>query len=150
MVDRRRNRARAWALQALYAWEMRGAPPEAMIGILREISEQLQVAPENRLYADVLVRLVAENLTQLDRLVEEHLSNWRLERLSAVDRNLLRLGAAELLFLDDVPPIDTVRGLIQLAGNYGTPDSPRFINGVLDALVNVTATRRALERGGRR
>ncbi len=150
MSDRRRNRARGWALQALYAWEMRRAAPEALVGILRDLGEQLRVSPENRFFADVLVRLVAENLAEIDRLIEEHLSNWRLGRLAAVDRNLLRLGVAEMLYLDDVSPIDTIREMMFLAGRYGTPESPRFVNGVLDAVMHTVATRRALERGGAR
>lgn len=148
MTDRRRNRARGWALQAIYAWEMRGAPPEAMVGILRDLGEQLRVSPQNRFYADVLVRLVAENLQEIDRLIEQHLSNWRLDRLSAVDRNLLRLGVAEILYLDEVVPVETIREMMFLAGRYGTPESPRFVNGVLDAVMHAVATTRALRRGG--
>lgn len=149
MSDRRRNRARAWALQALYAWEMRRAAPEAMVGILRDLGEQLRVAPENRFYADVLLQLVAEHLAEIDRLIEQHLSNWRLGRLAVVDRNLLRLGVAEMLYLEDISPVDTVREMMFLAGRYGTSESPRFVNGVLDAVMQAVATTRALQRGGR-
>lgn len=148
MMDRKRNRARAWALQALYAWEMRDAPPREMLGILQDLGEHMGFAAHNRFFADVLVQLTAENLPQIDGIIEQQLSNWRLDRLAAVDRNLLRLGVAELLFLDDVPPRDTIREMVYLAGLYGTPESPRFINGVLDAVLHSVATQRALERRG--
>ncbi len=120
-----------------------------LIQILRELFEQLQVAPQNRLYAEGLVRLVAQNLPRIDRLIEQHLSNWRLGRLAAVDRNVLRLGVVEMLFMDDVPPLESVREMVRLAERYGTPESPRFVNGVLDAVMHRLAAERALERGGR-
>jgi transcription antitermination protein NusB len=130
---RERSRARGWALQALYAWESKGGGEDTLIPILHELGEQLRISPRNRAYADVLVRLVSRNLAKIDRLVRGHLTNWTMERLSVVDRNILRLGVAELAFVDDVPPKVTIREMIHLAERYGTPESPRFVNGVLDA-----------------
>jgi N utilization substance protein B len=62
-------------------------------------------------------------------------TNWRPERLSVIDRNVLRLGAAELMWIDDVPARVTLQEAILLAEKYGTENSPRFVNGVLDALM---------------
>jgi N utilization substance protein B len=134
-----RSRARGWALQALYAWEARGAEPHAIMPVLHELYDNLRVSPDNRLYADVLVRLVAQNLARIDDLLRENLSNWRLSRLSVVDRNILRLGVAEMLYLGDIAPRVTIREMIRLGERYGTPESPRFINGVLDAVMRHTA-----------
>lgn len=150
MVDRSRSRARGWALQALYAWEMREAQPESLVWILQELYEHLRVAPQNQLYAEVLLRLVGQNLSRIDRVIQQHLSNWRLGRLAAVDRNVLRLGVAEMLFLEDVSPVETIRAMVQIAEKYGTPDSPRFVNGVLDAIMHRIASERAFEPGGDR
>jgi len=100
--DRVRSRSRGWALQALYAWESRGAPPEDAMRVLAEIAEDIRISPENRFYAEVLIRIVARELPRLDVLIQSQLSNWRLERLSAIDRNILRLGTAELIHVDDV------------------------------------------------
>lgn len=130
-----RSRARGWALQALYAWEARGADPDRLMLVLEELAETLRVSPRNKLYAAVLVQLIARNLPRVDEAVQQHLTNWRLSRLSAVDRNILRLGATELLFVDDVPPRVTIREMMRLAEHYGTAESPRFINGVLDAIM---------------
>lgn len=129
------SRARGWALQALYAWEMRGGKPDAVVPVLHELFETLRVSPGNRLYADALVRLVARNLPRIDGVLRDHLSNWRLERLSVVDRNILRLGAAEMLFRQEDEPRVTIREMIRLGERYSTPESPRFINGVLDAVM---------------
>lgn len=137
-----RSRARGWALQALYAWESRGAGGEMLVPVLAELTEQLRISPRNRLYAQVLVQLVSRNLGRIDRMVQDNLTNWNFNRLSVIDRNILRLGVAELLFVDDVPPRVTIRESIRLAESYSTPESPRFVNGVLDAVM------RQVEAGG--
>jgi transcription antitermination protein NusB len=118
---------------------MRGGEADELLLTLHQLAEHLHIAERNRFYADVLVRLVAQNLGEIDGQVTSHLSNWRLERLSVVDRNLLRLGTAEMLFVDDVPPRVTIREMIRLAEKYGTRESPRFVNGVLDAVMREVA-----------
>ena len=140
---RNRSRARGWALQALYAWETRGGDPAATMRVLHELFDELRVSPQNRPYAEILVRLVGANLEDIDRMLEESLTNWRLGRLSVIDRNVLRMGVAELRFVDDIPPRMTIREMVQLAEKYGTNESPRFVNGVLDAVM-----RRVAPEGG--
>ncbi len=130
-----RSRARGWALQALYAWEMRGGEEDAIVPVLQGLYTHLNVSSQNRLFADVLVRLVARDLARIDRVVGRHLSNWSLNRLSVVDRNILRLGVAEMLFVDDVPVRVTIGEMVRLADRYGTLESPRFVNGVLDGVM---------------
>ena len=130
-----RSRARGWALQALYAWESRGGGDDAIVPALEDLAENLRISPRNRLYAEILVRLVAQNRPKIDRVLQTNLTNWSLVRLSVIDRNLLRLGVAELLFVDDVPPRVTIREMIHLAERYSTAESPRFVNGVLDAVM---------------
>ena len=132
---RSRSRARGWALQGLYAWESRGADPAEGMRVLQELFSNLRVSPQNRPYAEILVRLATSNLERVDRAIEESLTNWRLSRLSVIDRNLLRLGVAEMMFVDDVAPKVTIREMVRLAEKYGTDESPRFVNGVLDAVM---------------
>lgn len=129
-----RSRARGWALQALYAWEIRGGDPSELLPVLNGLYEELNVSPHNRLLADVLVRIVSRELARIDAVIERHLRNWSLRRLSVIDRNVLRLGVAELLFVSDIPPRVTILEMVRLAEKYSTPESPRFINGVLDAV----------------
>ncbi|HEU0014079.1 MAG TPA: transcription antitermination factor NusB [Longimicrobium sp.] len=136
---RNRTRARGWALQALYAWDSRGADPAMAIPVLQELFANLRVSPANRPYAEVLVRLVATNIDRIHEVIEESLTNWRLERLSAIDRNVLRLGTAEMMFVDDVAPRVVIREMVQLAEKYGTNDSARFVNGVMDAVMRRVA-----------
>lgn len=106
-----------------------------MVPVLDQLAQTLNVSPRNQLYANVLVQLVSRNLERIDSTIQRHLTNWSLHRLSAVDRNILRLGVAELMFVDDVPPRVSIREMIRLAEHYGTEESPRFVNGVLDAVM---------------
>jgi transcription antitermination protein NusB len=129
------KRARGWALQALYAWESRGAVSEDALRVFDDLAEELNISPDNRMLAEVLVRIVDREVQALDRIIQDQLSNWRLERLSVIDRNILRLGTAELLYVDEVPARTTIREMIRLAERYSTPESPRFINGVLDGVL---------------
>lgn len=131
---RERSRARGWALQVLYAWESRGRTTPLDI-ILREFLTERRIAPASRAYLEELIRTVARHQDRIDHEIQEALTNWRLERLAAVDRNILRLAAAELYFLEEIPPLVSIQQAISLAEKYGTSESPRFINGVLDALL---------------
>ena len=78
-------------------------------------------------------------MAKIDRTIEEALTNWRLERLAVVDRAILRLGTAEMMFIDDVPARLGIREMVQLAEKYGTHESARFVNGVLDAVMRQVA-----------
>jgi N utilization substance protein B len=141
-----RSRARGWALQALYAWEARGAENDRLIPVLNELYENLNVSPRNRLYADALVRLVSRNIEQIDSLLKANLTNWTLARLSVIDRNVLRMGVAEMLFVDDVPPSLTVREMMAIAAKYGTDGSGRFVKGVLEAVARALEPNAAAPR----
>ena len=129
-----RSRARSLAVQALYAWEARGGGDDELVPALQDLSENLNISPRNRFYAEVLIRIVARRRAEIDAAIERNLTNWTIGRLSAIDRNILRLGVAELMHVEDVPGPVTIREMVRLAESYGTPESPRFINGVLDAI----------------
>jgi N utilization substance protein B len=71
---------------------------------------------------------------ELDELLEVALDNWRMDRLALLDRGILRIAAAELVCFDDIPPKVSIQEAVRLAERYSGPESPRFVNGVLDAL----------------
>jgi transcription antitermination protein NusB len=146
-VESSSKRARGWALQALYAWESRGGEPDDALRVFEDLAEEMNISRENRMLAEVLVRIVAREVRSLDRIIQDQLANWRLGRLSVIDRNILRLGTAELLYLDDVAPRTTIREMIRLAERYSTPESPRFINGVLDGVLRRVAPDKPAEGG---
>jgi N utilization substance protein B len=125
------SRARARALQALYAWDLRGETD--LERVATTIWDDLSVAPEERKIASRLVRTVKERGAALDADIREVTTNWRLERLGVIERCVLRLAAAELQ-QGETPPRVVLRESIRMAERYGNPDSARFVNGVLDAL----------------
>jgi transcription antitermination protein NusB len=129
-----RSRAREWALRALYAWEIRQGHT-GLEAVLEELETRRLIAPDRKPYLRRLVATIAADTPALDAEIQQCLTNWRLERLSAIDRNVLRIAAAEMLRFDDVPPRVSIQEALSLAEKYGTERSPGFVNGVLDALM---------------
>jgi transcription antitermination protein NusB len=125
------SRARARALQALYAWDMRGG--RELERVASQVWDDLAVPPEERRVAGLLVRTVIREGRDLDRRISDVTSNWRLERIGAIERSVLRLAAAELL-QGETPPRVVLKEAVRLAERYGSLTSARFVNGVLDAL----------------
>jgi N utilization substance protein B len=128
-----RTRARAWALQVQYRWESAGMEG-ALLDALAETVATRRISARRLPYVRRVLALLDEHLDEVDRALRGAVENWRLERLSTLDRAVLRLAAAEMLYLEEVPPKVSIQEAIRLAEQYGGPDSPRFVNGVLDAL----------------
>jgi len=125
------TRARARALQALYAWDMRGE--RGLDRVAAQVWDELSVTPEERHLAGLLVGTVARSRAALDAELAEVTTNWRLERLGAIERSVLRLAAAELL-RGETPPRVVIKEAVRLSERYGSATSAKFVNGVLDAL----------------
>jgi transcription antitermination protein NusB len=127
-----RRRARELALQLLYQYELTGSSPEAMQAEFEEWRGTTELV---RAFADLLLRGSLERLEEIDAELGRQTAHWRLERLAAVDRNILRLAMYELLFLTDTPHAVVINEAIEIAKKYGAKDSARFVNGVLDGFV---------------
>jgi len=125
------SRARARALQALYAWDMRGG--RELERVANQVWDDLAVPPQERRLATRLVATVVTDGPALDRRITDVTSNWRLERIGAIERSVLRLAAAEL-HRGETPPRVVLKEAVRLAERYGSLTSARFVNGVLDAL----------------
>ena len=125
------TRARSRALQAIYAWDMRGR--KDLDRVAGQIFDDLMVSAEERALAGALLRTLVQHDRELDEQLADVTTNWRLERLGVIERCVLRLAAAEL-HRGDTPPKVVLREAIRLAERYGNRDSARFVNGVLDAL----------------
>lgn len=134
-----RTRARAWALQVLYRWEASGGGATLRDALVETMATR-RISPRRVPYLRRVLDTVDENLEAIDQALHQALQNWRLDRVSAMDRAVLRLGAAELIYFDDVPPKVSIQEAIRLAEQYGGNESPRFVNGVLDALYRRAAT----------
>lgn len=128
---RAETRARARALQALYAWDLRDGEP--LDRIASQVWDDLAIAPDERAFASRIVRTIIAEGSAIDDALRDVTTNWRLERLGAVERAVLRIAAAELL-RGDPPPRVAIQEAVRLAERYGSAQSARFVNGVLDAL----------------
>jgi N utilization substance protein B len=126
-----RTTAREAALQMLYAVETTGGGAEQVIG---DFWRELPGDAEGREYADQIVRGVTENTSHVDDLIRNASKNWRVERMTRVDRNILRIGAWELEQSREVPRAVIIDEAVELAKRYGTEESGAFVNGVLDRI----------------
>lgn len=131
LVDR--SRARAWALQVHYQWESVGGE-QGLRDTFVEMMTSRRIAKRRLPRIRRLVQALDDHLSEVDAALEGSLDNWRLERLSSIDRGILRLAAVEILFMEDIPPKATIQEALGLAEAYGGNESPRFVNGVLDAV----------------
>ena len=118
----------------LYAWETRGLQ-NSPVETLQEFDRDRNIAEASLPYARQLLMTFYQHRAQVDQEIQASLSNWRLGRLSVIDRNILRLAATEMLHIEDVPMRVSIQEAIELAEKYSTHESPRFVNGVLDALM---------------
>jgi N utilization substance protein B len=127
-----RRRARELALQLLYQFELTDASPEEMQAGFEEWRNSGEGVRD---FADNLLRGTLDRIDEIDEELGYQTTHWRLERLAAVDRNILRLAMYELMFDTDTPHAVVIDEAIEIAKKYGTKDSGRFVNGVLDGFV---------------
>lgn len=126
-----RSTGREAALQMLFSLEASsGSAGRVIASYWRETPGD----PEGREYADTVVRGVADELAAVDEVIRKASTNWRLERMARVDRNVLRLGAWELMRSRDVPRAVILDEAVELAKRFGSEESGSFVNGVLDRI----------------
>lgn len=155
-----RRKGRELALKALYRADLTGEDAGAsLISVVellgqgdpgQEASAALaaqQISPEALRFAHRLVVGVKDHLDRIDGLLVESVENWKLDRMTVIDRNILRLAAFEILFCPDIPERVSINEAIELGKRFGTQDSFSFINGVLDGILKATqgANKEALD-----
>ena len=131
-----RHRSREHALQLIFQWDLRQIPHEEILkgyyGSLL-IREDSVAPPRPDPFAETLFRGVTENLPAVDEQITKHAEHWRLERMPAVDRNVLRLAVYEILFTE-TPPAVVIDEALELARKFSGDESVHFVNGVVDAV----------------
>lgn len=133
-----RRKGREYALQLLFESDVvrgEGTALEAVTGRFAPFWAQRRAQPEVRSFAEILVRGVAGHEHEIDRMLTRHARHWSLDRMAAVDRNVLRLAVYELCYEGDVPPRVVLNEAIEIAKKYGSEDSGAFVNGVLNDIV---------------
>lgn len=126
-----RRKAREVALQVLYQKDI---TQESLKDTWHAFCEHHHPLPACLDYAWELAQGVCKRQTQIDILIGRYATHWRVERMSPIDRNILRVAIYEMLFIDDVPPKVSINEAVELAKIYGTETSGAFVNGILDAL----------------
>ena len=126
-----RRKSRELALQALYQWSITRQDPFL---ILDQQKVNFSPADEEDGFAQQIVVGVLEHYIHIDELIEKFSEHWRLDRISIIDRNILRMAIFELLFREDIPPKVTLNEAIDLGKRFGSEDSSAFINGILDRI----------------
>ncbi|MBI4352733.1 MAG: transcription antitermination factor NusB [Candidatus Omnitrophica bacterium] len=151
---KKRTKSRVFALQMLYEVDLTGVDAEealsnfwqakgpAYAGGEGKVSEKKEERADVRAYAEELVRGVVERRKEIDGWIEQFAEHWKIDRMACVDRNILRLGAYELIFEEDVPVKVALNEAVELAKVYGAPDSSKFVNGVLDKIAKTEGAKR--------
>jgi len=142
-----RREAREHVMQALYAHEQSGGDANHIVHTL--LNSQLDDDPKTRTFAEDLFRATLEKMDTADEIIRAHAANWDLERITAVDRALLRMATTELLEFEEIPPKVSIDEAIEIGKSYSTEDSGPFINGVLDSVLMDLHRQGRLEKSGR-
>ncbi len=124
-----RRRAREIALQVLYQRELNCVEVEKALDLFRNNFEVLKGAMD---FSARLVKGVEQHREDLDQIIERYASHWKVDRMTHVDRSILRIATYELLYCDDIPTKVAINEAIDIGKKYGSEDSGAFINGVLD------------------
>ena len=133
---RKRTRSRELALQILYQVDVRKERRDEFIADFWEN----QTASDDTLddsvmeFSTTLVNGTLKNLVQIDEYITSYAENWQLSRMAVIDRNIMRMGVFELLYLEDMPPKVAINEAVELAKKYGDTESGKFVNGILDKI----------------
>ena len=133
-------------LQTLYAFELSKEP---IAGIIETILGELKPHREDHVFAVKLVHSVLDHEEEIEKRIKDKVAHWELSRIAVIDRMLLRMGIAELMYFPDIPPKVTINESIEVAKNYSTEKSGKFVNGVLDAILEELKANGQLQKTGR-
>lgn len=126
-----RRKAREYALQMLFQWDITHDPIEQIAATFWENQDELAAVVE---FARLLVTRTIEHAEEIDALIQRHAEHWRLDRMTTVDRNLLRMATQEFLYDQETPKTVVINEAIEIARRFSAQESPQFINGILDSV----------------
>ncbi|MCF6268859.1 MAG: transcription antitermination factor NusB [Melioribacteraceae bacterium] len=140
-----RRFAREKVLQALYAYQLNGEGlTKHSDAMLREIHSE-----QDREFGRKLINSVAANDDELSSNIKERVSNWEIERIAVIDKILLKMGIAEILYFEDIPPKVSINEVIDMSKEFSSANSGKFINGILDAILTELKKEGKLNKVGR-
>jgi transcription antitermination factor NusB len=131
---RKRSQGRELALQILYQLDITHEGFEQAVRMFWEMDANRDCSEEVRSFADELVKGVLANCKAIDDMIAGYATNWELDRMAVVDRNILRLSAYELMIRSDIPPKVSINEAVELAKKYSGIQASKFVNGILDKI----------------
>jgi len=141
----KRRIVREKVLQILYAYEMNKESLQPLsLEVLKDVTDDT-----DRTFAQELIRKVLSNIEDLDGKIIKRVTNWEMNRIALIDKILLRIGICELLYFPDIPPKVSINESIEIAKDYSTAGSAKFINGILDAVLADEKNTGKLNKTGR-
>lgn len=134
-----RRKARERALEILYGIEIKKSHIDETKDILlqywsKKESENIPIADDSKSFTSNLVNGVIENINNIDECIKKYTINWTVDRISKIDKNILRIAVYEFLYLSDIPEIVSINEAVDIAKKYGSEESDKFINGILDKI----------------
>ena len=129
----KRRSSRELALKFLYQFELNGGDLDEQIKLFLERNSSQE---DVEVFMKELVVSLIDKMEEIDEIIQKFSDHWILDRMTVIDRNILRMGACELLFNFSTPPKVVINEAIDIAKKYGNEDSPEFINGILDKVYN--------------
>lgn len=145
MSQLKRRDIRIKVMQVLYTHEISGEP-------VKKVKEDLLTGikgEDNIEFADKLIELVLKHVTLLDEYILGKVVNWELERMAFIDRIVMRMAIAEMLYFPDIPPKVSINEAIDISKEYCTRNSGKFVNGILDAVLEKLKKENKLNKTGR-
>lgn len=140
-----RRHIRIKVMQILYAQSMNGDPIEnVMRDILADVDDK-----ENKKFAEDLIYFITSNQKMLEEMIDKKVENWEAERMAFIDKLLLKIGVTELINFPEIPPKVTINEAIEIAKEYSSKSSGKFVNGVLDAILADLKNEGKLNKTGR-
>lgn len=146
MTTFKRRLVREKVLQVLYAYEISKEPITAVIDY---VFGDLKSRRDDFDFAKKLVNEVIQNEKDIEQIIITKVANWEFNRIAYIDKILLRMGISEFLYFPDIPPKVTINELIEVAKTYSTEQSGKFINGVLDAILDDLIATDKIHKSGR-
>ena len=129
-----RHLSRTLAMQALYQWDFNGQNDKDLAGILDSVFKEFASGFDDEGFAQSIVQGVIKERKEIDKLISKHATEWPIEQITIVDRNILRIGIFELRYNPDIPSKVAINEAIEVAKAYGGESSGKFVNGVLGAI----------------
>ncbi|MDD5680670.1 MAG: transcription antitermination factor NusB [Candidatus Omnitrophica bacterium] len=129
---RKRTKAREYALKILYQMEITKDNEKDSVKSFWERESETEGSVKD--FTGQLVKGVTDNIKEIDAKISKYATNWQIDRMAVIDRNILRMATFEILYLDDIPPKVSINEAVDIAKKYGDNNSGKFVNGILDKI----------------